>query len=214
MQTVHWPLFELRIETPRVTLRYPDDDDVVALAELAAAGVHDPSWMPFSIPWTDVEPPLLQRSSLQYIWSTRAQWSSERWHMPMAVVVDDDIVGVQGIEAEQFAVLRCAKTGSWLGRRYQGKGIGTEMRAAILHLAFAGLGAEYASSSAFADNDASIGVSRRLGYEEVARRRVVRRDAPAWMVELRMSRARWEEQRRDDIAIINLEPCLELFGAT
>ncbi len=39
------------------------------------------------------------------------------------------------------------------------------MRAAILHLAFAGLSAREASSEAFADNDASNGVSRALGYE-------------------------------------------------
>ena len=80
-----------------------------------------------------------------------------QWHLPMAVVVDGDIVGVQAMLAEQFAVLRTVSTGSWLGRRYQGKGIGTEMRRAMLHLAFAGLGAEHALSRAFIDNDASIG---------------------------------------------------------
>src|SRR4051794_4505771 len=67
MKTEHWPLFGLRVDTPRLTLRYPDDDDAVALAELGAHGVHDPGWMPFSIPWTDVEPPLQQRYSLQHI---------------------------------------------------------------------------------------------------------------------------------------------------
>jgi hypothetical protein len=38
------------------------------------------------------------------------------------------------------------------------------MRAAILWLAFAGLGAEYAVSGAYLDNPASLGVSRRLGW--------------------------------------------------
>src|SRR6185312_6461241 len=126
---------------------------------------------------------------------------------------DGDIVGVQDVQGERFALLKSVATGSWLGRRYQGKGIGTEMRAAILHLAFAGLGAEYASSGAFADNDASIAVSRRLGYDEVTRRRVVRRDAATWMIDFRLERTRWEEQRRDDIVIVNLEPCLEMLGA-
>jgi RimJ/RimL family protein N-acetyltransferase len=213
MQTVHWPLFELRVETPRLTLRYPDDNDAVALADVAAAGVHDRGWMPFSIPWTDVEPPLQQRNTLQHFWRNRAEWTPERWHLPMAVVVDNDIVGVQDVGAEQFSVLRSVVTGSWLGHHYQGKGIGTEMRAAILHLAFAGLRAEYALSGAFADNNASLAVSRHLGYEEAARRRVVRRDAPAWTVDLRLSRARWEARRRDDITIVNLDPCLDMFGA-
>jgi hypothetical protein len=39
-----WPLFGLRLVTPRVVLRYADDSDVLALAELASLGVHDPAW--------------------------------------------------------------------------------------------------------------------------------------------------------------------------
>jgi len=212
MFTMHWPLFGLRVDTPRLMLRYPDDDDAVVIAELAGEGVHDPGWMPFSIPWTDVAPPLLQRNSLQHIWRTRASWTTDDWHLPMAVIVDGHIVGVQALTAEQFPVLRTVATGSWLGRRYQGKGIGTEMRAAILHFAFAGLGAEYGASRAFADNEPSIGVSRRLGYEEVGRHLMVRRDEPAWMIDFRVTRAQWEEHRRDDIDIVGLEACGDLFG--
>ncbi len=214
METEHWPLFGLRVETPRLTLRYPDDDDVASIAELAGKGVHDPSWMPFFYPWTDVAPPLLQRQSMQFVWRTRAEWQPENWHLGMAVVVDDHIVGVQALLAEHFTVLRTAATGSWLGRIYQGKGIGTEMRAAILHLAFAGLDAEYAQSRAFVDNAASLGVTRRLGYDEVGRELVVRRDAPAWIADFRLPRSRWEQQRRDDIALTGVDACLELFGAS
>ena len=57
-------------------------------------------------------------------------------------------------------------TGSWLGRRFQGRGLGKEMRAAVLGFAFDGLGAEVAETSAFLDNLPSNGVSRALGYEE------------------------------------------------
>jgi RimJ/RimL family protein N-acetyltransferase len=213
MRTTHWPLFGLRVETPALTLRYPDDDDAVALADLAAEGIHDPGWMPFSMPWTDVPPPRLQRESLQHIWRTRAEWTPQRWHLPMAVVVGGDIVGVQGMHAEHYPTLRAVSTGSWLGRRYQGKGIGTEMRSAIVHLAFAGLGAEHALTRAFVDNDASIGVTRRLGYEDTGRELVVRRDAPVWMLAFRLSRTRWEQRRRNDIVVVGLDACLELFGA-
>jgi len=213
MRTEHWPLFGLRIETPSLTLRYPDDDDAVALADLAAEGIHDPAWMPFSFPWTDVAPPMLQRGSLQHVWRTRAEWTPQQWHLPMAVVVDGDIVGVQAMLAEHYPTLRTVSTGSWLGRRYQGKGIGTEMRSAILHLAFAGLGADHALTRAFVDNDASLAVTRRLGYEDTGRQLVVRRDAPAWMLAFGLARSRWEERRRDDIVIVGLDACLELFGA-
>ncbi|MBY8854139.1 GNAT family N-acetyltransferase, partial [Saccharothrix sp. MB29] len=63
-----------------------------------------------------------------------------------------------------FPVLREVDTGSWLGLEHQGKGCGTEMRAAVLLFAFDHLGALAARSSAFDDNLPSHGVSRKLGY--------------------------------------------------
>jgi hypothetical protein len=65
MSSEHWPLFDLIVRTPRVELHYPNDDDVDALADLAARGIHDPTVMPFLFPWTDVAPPLQQRNTLQ-----------------------------------------------------------------------------------------------------------------------------------------------------
>jgi RimJ/RimL family protein N-acetyltransferase len=212
MHNSHWPLFGLAVQTPRVTLRYPDDDDLVAVVELAAQGIHPRDTMPFSIPWTDVEPPMLQRQSLQHLWGTRARWSSDDWSLPMVVIVDSEIVGIQDLFAKDFAVLRVTHTGSWLGRSHQGKGIGTEMRAAILHLAFAGLGASGTESGAFVDNPASLAVSRHLGYEENGRQLIARRGAPAWLVGLRLSRERWETTRRDDVAIKGLDACIDMFG--
>ena len=50
----YWPLFDLRVRTPRLELRYPSDDDLVALVDLARMGIHPPETMPFSTPWTDV----------------------------------------------------------------------------------------------------------------------------------------------------------------
>jgi RimJ/RimL family protein N-acetyltransferase len=213
MLSAHWPLFELLLTTPRIELRYPDDESCNALADLAARGIHHPDFMPFTIPWTDIAPPLLQRQSMQHYWGLRATWTTQHWHLPMAVIVDGEVAGVQTLEAEQFPVLRAATSASWLGASYQGKGIGTEMRTAIVHLAFAGLGADYAHSAAFTDNAASLAVTRKLGYEEDGRRRVVRRGEPAELVGFRLSRQRWERDRRDDISIAGLEPCLELFGA-
>jgi RimJ/RimL family protein N-acetyltransferase len=213
MYSSHWPLFGLTVQTPMLTLQYPDDDALTAVVELAARGIHPPEEMPFSIPWTDAQPPLLQRQSLQFLWGTRARWTPDDWSMPMAVVVDREVVGIQDLFAKDFRVLRATHTGSWLGRSHQGKGIGTEMRAAILHLAFAGLGATFAHSAAFEDNPASLAVSRHLGYAENGRQLVVRRDRSAWSISLVLSRERWEATRRDDITITGLDACLDMFGA-
>ncbi len=209
----HWPLFDLRVRTPRVELRYPDDEIATALAELAAQGVHDPASMPFSMPWTDVPSPQLERNCLQFFWRGRAEWAVESWSLPLAVFVDGEVVGVQDMIAKNFLIRRSFETGSWLGRAHQGRGIGKEMRAAMLHLAFVGLGAEWAHTSAWHDNAASLGVTRALGYEPNGEVVDVRRNRTGeTMLGFRMARGRWETTRRDDIVIEHLEPCLPLFG--
>jgi hypothetical protein len=38
----YWPLWDLVVRTPTVELRMPTDDDLVRLAQLAGAGIHDP----------------------------------------------------------------------------------------------------------------------------------------------------------------------------
>jgi len=48
-----WPLFDLEVRTPHISMRYVDDELATQLAELAAVGVHDPATMPFMTPWTD-----------------------------------------------------------------------------------------------------------------------------------------------------------------
>ena len=206
----HWPLFDLRIRTPRLEIRTPRDEDLEDLLTRIGEGIHDPATMPFTVPWTDTPSPWLERQALQHWWGLRAGWRPEQWNLTGAVFVDGEAVGVQNLMAEDFALLGVVKSGSWLGRRFQGRGIGTEMRAAVLHLAFEGLGAREALSGAWEDNETSLAVSRSLGYVENGREVGRRRSMPAAMVNLRLERARW--RRRDDIVIEGLEPCLELFG--
>src|SRR5262249_27431406 len=148
----------LRLSTPRLQLRLPDPDELAALAGLAAAGIHDPAQTPFTEPWTDQPPAELARSVVQAHWATLGAWTPQRWVLPLAVFHSGHIVGLQELKATDFAVRREVSTFSWLGREHHGQGIGTEMRAAVLHLAFAELGAQEAVSAAFVDNPASIAV--------------------------------------------------------
>jgi RimJ/RimL family protein N-acetyltransferase len=208
-----WPLFGLRVRTARLELRLPDDDDLAALAELAAAGVHPPETMPFLVAWTDKPSPQLERGMLQYHWRSRADWTPGEWTLDLAVLADGVHVGMQGISATDFAVTRSVGTGSWLGRPHQGRGLGTEMRAAVLHLAFAGLGALEARSGAFCDNAASLAVSRRLGYHLDGHSVHARRGQRAVERRLVLTRADWEASARAAVTVEGLEPCLRLFGA-
>ncbi len=209
----HWPFVGLSVRTPRLTLRYIDDDIATALAELAAAGIHDPAVMPFGIPWTDAPPGELERGALQFYWRTRSTLQPDDWHLTLAVETDGQVVGAQDLMGKEFGRRRGVASGSWLGQHFQGRGIGTEMRAAVLHLAFAGLGAEFAETAAWHDNLASQGVTRKLGYEEIGDEVLLRRDRPTRQLRFRLERAAWEARRRDDIDIVGLEPCLPLLIA-
>ena len=209
----HWPLFDLRITTPRIQLRYVDDELAAGLMELAATdGVHDPAFMPFTMPWTRFEPPYLQQQGMQHYWRVRAETSAARWGLPMAVIDDGRVVGVQSVMANDFSRSRWVETGSWLGRSHQGRGLGKEMRAAVLHLAFDGLGAEHAGTAAFHDNPSSIGVTRALGYRENGFGMIDREGRFDRMLRFVLTRDDWLRIRRDEIAVDGLDACLPLLG--
>jgi len=208
----YWPLAGLRLRTRgrsgQLELRLPDAADLAALAALAEAGLHDPDVQPFSVPWTDVEPAARARSVLQFHWACLGSWTPEKWDLNLAVVRDGTVVGSQGVGGEDFAILREVGTGSWLGRQYQGQGIGMAMRAAALALAFDGLGAEFALSAAFTDNPASLAVSRALGYRDDGMKRQVIRGRPAELRRLRLDRAAWLARREDSDGRASTRPPL------
>jgi RimJ/RimL family protein N-acetyltransferase len=207
-----WPLFGLRITTPRLVLSYPTDADFDTLNAVVDRGIHDPDQMPFAIPWTDDPPEIRPRNSLQFWWGLRANWKPTRWQLPFVVREGNEALGVQSLHGTDFAITHQVETGSWLGRAYQGRGIGKEMRAAVLELAFAGLGAQRVTSGAWDDNLASLAVSRALGYIENGDDIMARRGRPVRLIRLVLHRAVWEQNRRRDIHVHGLEPCLPIFG--
>lgn len=104
------------------------------------------------------------------------------------------------MDPENFAALRQFTTGSWLGREFQGRGLGREFRMAALALGFDGLGAELALTGAWHDNAPSRGVTESLGYVEAGRRRLLRRGIPDEQIEYRMSNEHWATIRRAGVA--------------
>ena len=85
------------------------------------------------------------------------------------------------------------------------------MRETVVHLAFAGLGAEEALSGAFEDNAASLATSRAVGYQENGEARGHRRNGAGRTIRFRLGREAWEERRRGDIEIVGLDGCLDMF---
>jgi RimJ/RimL family protein N-acetyltransferase len=207
----YWPLFDLVVRTPRLELRLLREEEFADLVAVVDAGIHEPGAMPFDIPWTDVEPQQRARESAQWMWRHRANWSPDNWTLTCGVFMDGKPIGVQDVRAEHFRAVRSVETGSWLGRASQGQGLGREMREAILHLAFAGLGAGEALSGAFEDNAASLATSRAVGYAENGEARGRRRDGSGRTIRFRLGRDDWERRRRSDIELVGLEGCLDMF---
>ncbi|WAB84474.1 GNAT family N-acetyltransferase [Microcella daejeonensis] len=204
-----WPAAGLRVRAGDLELRWIDDELALDLAELAGAGIHDEGAMPFNHPWTRGPARAVARSVLTFQWAARSQVGPDRLVLELGVLVDGRPVGVQSASGDHWSVLRELETGSWLGRAHQGQGIGTRMRALMLHLCFEGLGAESVVSGAFTDNDASTSVSRRTGFETDGVTRVVREGAAAMQTRYRMDRARWRQCRDADHAIIGADIVME-----
>ena len=127
------------------------------------------------------------------------------------VVHGGRVIGTQDAEAEDFPVARSVTTAAWLGRAWQGRGLGREMREAILHLAFEGLGAQVAYSRAWEENVAALTISRSLGYQPNGTELRARGNEAAVQVNMALERADWERRRRNDVEITGLEACAELF---
>ena len=159
------PLLALRITAGPVELRGITDDLLGPIADLAL-DIHDPDFMPFFGPWSLSPPHDMPRVVAQYYWGLRASFSPAKWNADFAVFYDGELVGCQGFSTSDYLILHSGETGSWLGRRFQGKGIGTAMRQVICTFLIDHVDAQHITSAAFADNPASLAVSRKTGYSD------------------------------------------------
>src|SRR5829696_10465356 len=131
-----WPPYGVSLIENDLKMTVITDEDIPGLVDLALGGIHEPDRMPFSTPWTAVEPELLPANMVRYYSSVRANFTPEMFELQFAVRIGGELVGTQGLHASDFAVTRTGETGSWLGRTFQGRGIGTRMRRAICAFAF------------------------------------------------------------------------------
>lgn len=160
-----WPLFGLTLATPRLELRPIQDHEIPAAVQAAGSGIHGPGRNPFSTAWAEAPLEELGPRMAQWQWRCRAECTPESWTLLLGIWHQNALIGCQDIGAKDFAALKTVSTGSWLKQSMQGQGFGKEMRAAVVLYAFDWLGAEVAESEAADWNEASLGVSRSLGYE-------------------------------------------------
>lgn len=174
-----FPPFALALSCGPVELRVLRDDDLPELVELVRGGVADPDLpMPFLRAWHEEPyapgaPSGFPTSSLAWWWTQRATFAPGEWRLALVVRRDGVLVGMQDLHGQDFVQTRRVVTGSWLGRAHHGRGTGTLMRQLAVGFAFDELDAVQCESGYVLGNGASAAVSRKVGYADNGRRRVV-----------------------------------------
>lgn len=211
MAPPYWPLFDLRLTTPGLVLRPMTEADQATVARVLPDDVElDPAATTY--------PGLDERATRavvvhQAYWHAYGSWRPEAWRLNFAVLAGGELIGAQELEGNDFPTLRTVDTSSFLVTSARGRGLGKQMRAAVLALAFGPLAAQAAITEAWHDNRASLGVSRSLGYlpnGESMHRRGTDVDV---MVHLRLTREAWlARSDRPDVTISGFDRCRPFFG--
>ena len=212
MTTAWWPLLDLRLHTGDLVLSPLTEAD---LDEVAAALPGDLELNPAATRYAGLDDRTWRGTVVaQQYWRSYGTWSPQAWRFHLGVRRRGELLGLQELEGNDFPTLRTVDTSSWLVAGVRGTGVGKAMRRAVLALAFDNLGALAAITSAWHDNQASLGVSRSLGYRPNGVSLMAREGCGGvdTLVHLRMTRADWEAAGgAPDVRVEGLSAALPLF---
>ena len=211
MTHADWPMFGLRLRSPDLELRHLTEADLGALADVLP---DDAEQEPAATTYVGLDHARNRRVVVhQDYWRARGGWRPESWALGFGVYHGGALVGYQGLEGDDFPTLRTVDSSSFLAAPARGRGLGKQMRAAVLTLAFGPLGAEYAITSAWSDNHASLGVSRALGYVDNGVTVHRRGNGVGDMVHLRLDREQWKASGwAEQMTVTGAADCLAFFG--
>jgi len=204
----------VRVATPRLELLGATDDLLESLAPLVAAGKATADPPPWDDPSAFYEPDPETRVQqwLRAVWRSRGTVRPDAWRLNFVVVVDGEPVGQQDLTGNEFDAFGTVESTSWVSSDFRRRGIGSEMRSAILHLAFDGLGAAEAHSEGALDNAGSNAVSERLGYEPNGQAWATHQGKPVLGQRWLLDRETWKARRRDDITMSGVAECRQALG--
>ncbi|HEX8092254.1 GNAT family N-acetyltransferase [Jatrophihabitans sp.] len=207
----YWPLWDLRLRVGEVDLRPMTEADLVPLADLLPDDVElDPDATRYpGLP----EATNRRVIGFQRYWNGYGSWRPEQWQLGFCVRAGGELVGVQELAADDFPLLRTVDSASHLVPAVRGRGIGRQMRRAILALAFGPLRAQAAITSAWHDNYASLAVSRALGYQPNGESLHRRGDQVDTLQHLRLPRSDWlAGDGAAGVRIEGMDGCWPYFG--
>ena len=204
-------MFNIRLATADLKLRHLTEADLACLADLLPADVEQ---NPDSTTYAGLTAARNRGAVVhQDYWRALGSWRPQSWALNFGVFRDGQLIGNQGVEGDDFQVLRTVDSFSFLAIEARGRGWGKQMRAAVLALAFGSLGAQFAITSAWTDNRASLGVSRALGYVDNGVTVHRRGDGAGQMRHLRLSRDTWLASRcPQQVTVTGVQECMPYFG--
>jgi RimJ/RimL family protein N-acetyltransferase len=149
-------LYMVTIATERLLLRPFRRTDAKEFTRLAG------DWGVASMT-SDIPHPLNEGQARAWLRPGRAE-------VRFAIEFDGQLIGGAGYYRRRSGT---AELGFWLGRAWWGRGFATEATRAVLRHGFEVQRLPGFTSSHFIDNDASAGVLRKLGFEQVGRSRII-----------------------------------------
>lgn len=211
MNNPFWPMFDIRLHTPELELRHLTEADLATLVSILPPDVEQ---NPAATTYAGLDDARSRGVVVhQDYWRARGTWTPEAWELSFGVFLDGELLGYQGLEGDDFARLRTVDSSSFLAPGARGRDLGKQMRAAVLALAFGPLGAQFAITSAWHDNHASLGVSRALGYVDNGVTVHRRGDGTGEMLHLRLTRDTWSSSGwPEQVTVTGVDGCLPFFG--
>lgn len=141
VSTDFYPPLNLKVITPRLELHGATDELLAQLLPIVRDGVVGQHPYPFDDPMSLYEDnPLRERKWLQAIWRGRGNVRPGSWRLYFVILLGGQAVGMQDLIGVDFDTCRTVTSFSWLAPSARQQGLGREMRAAVLHLAFEGFG--------------------------------------------------------------------------
>lgn len=209
-----YPPLNMRIVTPRLELHGATDELLQRLAPAVRAGKATADPPPWDDPnsFYETDPDRRVEGWLRGVWRGRGTLSADRWRLHFVTMFEGEPVGMQDVIGDEFETFGTVETSSWVSTDVRQRGIGAETRAAILHLAFEGLGAQEAHSEAAVDNGGSNAISERLGYRHNGVSWATHQGKPVLGQRWMLDRSTWSQQRRSDITLIGVDECRSTLG--
>lgn len=207
-----WPPYGLVIDAGDLRFTALREADVPEVLAVVADGIHPPERMPFLFPWTDAPPEQLGPNYMRFFASTLLGTDGRDAALELVVRRRGEVVGMQALNGRDLPVTRRMETGSWLGMRFQGEGLGTLMRRVMCAFAFDHLGLDAVHSSAWEDNEASRRVSEKVGYRETCRGESERRGVSTPEVFLELRAQDFQRGPMPELRVRGAGPLREFLG--